>query len=321
MNHEIAGDAEAAAEIAHLERLTVADDLELRAVRHEMQEVRAAISGDDARPVALGLGDIMEVEVLIRICSYLEPKELGRMACVSRIFGSDIKWTVVSVAGGGTGQQCLRSVVEESARRWVLSWRRLQQADDWSLSSSQQHRWVWQKYVCSLSKRRRRRVEAAQRAGTEQPAPPSPQSPRGLNRGLYNTERAQATHTRIMGEAKNGCRRVSRGYGNCYYVTPPLNAYYRRLVHQLAEAQGLEHATVGSVGEVFVDAFTNRQCEDCNTAGGWCLLCAHHAKPGKAVVVAATGKLDEATMEEASAQAAIKAPSEGGSIGRRILRI
>ena len=44
-----------------------------------------------------------------------------------------------------------------------------------------------------------------------------------------NLARAQATRERIVGEAKNGCKRVTNGASR-FYVTPPINAYYRRLV-------------------------------------------------------------------------------------------
>lgn len=44
-----------------------------------------------------------------------------------------------------------------------------------------------------------------------------------------NELRAQATHARILGEAENGCRRVASGACR-FYVTPPINGYYRRLV-------------------------------------------------------------------------------------------
>jgi len=44
-----------------------------------------------------------------------------------------------------------------------------------------------------------------------------------------NELRAQATHARILGEAENGCRRVASGACR-FYVTPPINGSYRRLV-------------------------------------------------------------------------------------------
>ena len=45
-------------------------------------------------PVALtGMGDIVtDVEMLVNICGFLEPKDLGRAACVSHLFGGKINW-------------------------------------------------------------------------------------------------------------------------------------------------------------------------------------------------------------------------------------
>ena len=62
------------------------------------------------------LGSIEEVEVLVRICSFLALKALGRLSCVSRIFGRKTSWKGNVVDGDGTEQ---RSVVDETARRWV----------------------------------------------------------------------------------------------------------------------------------------------------------------------------------------------------------
>lgn len=104
----------------------------------------------------LSLGDIEEVEVLLAICSHVSnPKDLGRLACVSRAFGTPVDSTVAegrapldgrrmplkamtymdlkrkAIAMGVTQDEIpagkddlikilLLSVVEESARRWVL---------------------------------------------------------------------------------------------------------------------------------------------------------------------------------------------------------
>ena len=59
------------------------------------------------------LSTIEEVEVLVHICSFLDPKDLGHLARASVAFGRKIAW------GTGTGTE-LRSAVDESARRWVL---------------------------------------------------------------------------------------------------------------------------------------------------------------------------------------------------------
>jgi hypothetical protein len=76
--------------------------------RHAQRQWRAGLG-------AAGLGDIDEIELLVNICSNLEAKELGRLARVSRAFGQKVKCS--SDAGG---PDLLRSVVEESARRWML---------------------------------------------------------------------------------------------------------------------------------------------------------------------------------------------------------
>lgn len=62
--------------------------------------------------------DIIEdVEVLLHICGYIEqPKILGRLACVSSSFGRPFAWPSVAVVGREQW-----SVVEESARRWIVA--------------------------------------------------------------------------------------------------------------------------------------------------------------------------------------------------------
>ena len=67
-----------------------------------------------------GLGNIEEREILLRICGCLAPKELGRLACISRGFGCKTEWLHSAVGGCTDGSQT-RSLVEEAARRWVLA--------------------------------------------------------------------------------------------------------------------------------------------------------------------------------------------------------
>jgi|EP01043_Picozoa_sp_COSAG02_P004591 hypothetical protein len=105
---------------------------------------------------SLSLGDIEEQELLLTICSHLNsPRDLGRLACVSRAFGTPVDWTIAMGRAPLTGQRMLLkdmtymdlrrkavamgvmqheipagkddlgkmvllSVVNESARRWVL---------------------------------------------------------------------------------------------------------------------------------------------------------------------------------------------------------
>jgi hypothetical protein len=63
-------------------------------------------------------GGIEEQEVLVHICSFLLdcPADLSRLACASSAFGRKTIWAGNEVGGGSQGE---RSVVEESARRWL----------------------------------------------------------------------------------------------------------------------------------------------------------------------------------------------------------
>ena len=56
------------------------DDRELRATRAEMVWVRSAVSGKGVvEPLPLGLNDLEELEVVLRICTFLRPKDLRRL--------------------------------------------------------------------------------------------------------------------------------------------------------------------------------------------------------------------------------------------------
>jgi len=66
------------------ERQRWEDDRELRAARAEIVRVRSAVSDEGAaEPSPLVW---MEREVVLRICTFLRPKDLGRLACISRDF-------------------------------------------------------------------------------------------------------------------------------------------------------------------------------------------------------------------------------------------
>ena len=69
------------------------------------------------------LGVIEDAEVLLFICGFLEPKELSRLAGVSRGFGRKTQWAALE-----GGEPEMRSLVEESARRWVLGRLRVESA-------------------------------------------------------------------------------------------------------------------------------------------------------------------------------------------------
>ena len=99
---ERARTAAAQALAASLDRDTAQSVWELAAVRRAMLATRAAVDDADAANKPIGLGDIEEVEVLVRICGCLKPKDLGRLACVSGSFGRTIGWQCSVVDGGAT---------------------------------------------------------------------------------------------------------------------------------------------------------------------------------------------------------------------------
>jgi hypothetical protein len=90
------------------------------------------------KPEMLRLGDIEELEVLLAICVFLVPKELANLACVSRCFGKHIAWA----ADEGIEPEW-RSVVEESARRWVLEHQSVW-ASSWPAAHSEVKSWMHQ---------------------------------------------------------------------------------------------------------------------------------------------------------------------------------
>ena len=61
-----------------------------------------------------GLYDIVELDVLLRICGFLQANDLCRLACVSRGFSDRAEWP----SADGADPELL-SLVEESARSWV----------------------------------------------------------------------------------------------------------------------------------------------------------------------------------------------------------
>ncbi len=96
-------------------------------------ELQLQQTPEEAHQSDLGLGDIEEVELLVRICSFLAPKDLGRLARVSASFGRKTGWQRSAV--GGRMEQ--RSAVEETARRWVTA--RPAEEQVWSPDGS----WLW----------------------------------------------------------------------------------------------------------------------------------------------------------------------------------
>eukprot|EP01047_Picozoa_sp_COSAG01_P077308 COSAG01_NODE_13877_length_1524_cov_1.363509_1_plen_294_part_00 len=65
------------------------------------------------------IGLVEDRELLLFICTFLQPRELGRLACVSRGFGCAAACVHDDVAPGAQGAPEMRSLVEETARRWV----------------------------------------------------------------------------------------------------------------------------------------------------------------------------------------------------------
>ena len=116
-SRERARTAAAQALTASLERDAAQTSAELAAVRRAMLATRATLD-DGVADAPLGLGDLEEAEQLLRICGMLTPKDLARLACSAASFGRKIAWQRSAVAGRGAE---MRSVVEETARRWVTA--------------------------------------------------------------------------------------------------------------------------------------------------------------------------------------------------------
>lgn len=100
--------------LSQCETVQSATRLQAVAARTRATVLRAMVTRNVAgSPV--GFGEIGEVEVLLNICRFLEPKDLGRLACVSASFGlCKADWQ----RSAGTAQL---SVVEDAAHRWVLA--------------------------------------------------------------------------------------------------------------------------------------------------------------------------------------------------------
>jgi hypothetical protein len=124
---------------------------------------------------------------------------------------------------------------------------------------------------------------------------------------LSNELRAKATRERILGEARNGCNRVLDGAVE-YYVTPPLNSYYRRLVHVLATEKRLTTESLDGVGNLSIvnQRWPPPKCQDCATS--FCLVKAEEERAAKSVVVSRAGILTGPMREQAIANARMKSP-------------
>jgi hypothetical protein len=98
---------------------TAARSAQSQAVAAEDQLPPTAAPDDDAppaqaAPLPLG-GDEFPDQVLAVVCSHLGPRELGRLACMSRRF-TEPTFTEPGSGGGGGGGAQLLSPIEEGAR-------------------------------------------------------------------------------------------------------------------------------------------------------------------------------------------------------------
>ena len=109
--------------------------------------------------------------------------------------------------------------------------------------------------------------------------------------------------------------------GERFYVTPPINSYYSRLVHELAEEHGLAHESIKGVGMLYKD--DTKTFKHCFTGE---FVSSHSAFEieAKAVLITKPGldaKVKELLLTEAREVAAAREPSQGGAIGRRIRKL
>ena len=90
-------------------------------------------------------------------------------------------------------------------------------------------------------------------------------------------------------------------------------------MHELAESHQLAHESVDDVGLVYTYRWSQHG-KSCHSTCPctFCLVGLQHQEGGKAVVIALPGTLDAALKAAAREQAAGKAPSEGGSIAKRM---
>ena len=77
---------------------------------------RDSVSEAEAAREAERCFNLLEKALLLRICGWLSPRELGAMARVSRRFSEQMDWPSSPATGGAPAP---RSVVEQAARQWV----------------------------------------------------------------------------------------------------------------------------------------------------------------------------------------------------------
>ena len=129
-----------------------------------------------------------------------------------------------------------------------------------------------------------------------------------------STRRARETYERIINSAANAAAawRTVASASMC----PPINSYYRRLVHELAEEHGLAHESIKGVGMLYKD--DTKTFKHCFTGE---FVSSHSAFEieAKAVLITKPGldaKVKELLLTEAREVAAAREPSQGGAIGR-----
>lgn len=89
------------------------------------EEPAAAAPAEEPEPeLLIGLAAVEEIEVLLHICSFLDPSSLGRLACVSSSFGRKVEWSSTRCRTNGDVQRLsdqpgdeLWSLVDEAAHR------------------------------------------------------------------------------------------------------------------------------------------------------------------------------------------------------------
>lgn len=134
-----------------------------------------------------------------------------------------------------------------------------------------------------------------------------------------------------MGEARNQCRRLctaDNGYNpttagiSLHYVTPPINSYYRRLVHQMAESYGLQHESIPVPNGIVRKATSNIKKygrPKIHRGQDWDIIHQEVLKTEKAVLITVTTDANTLSTIQKVAQieAALKSPYYGSGLGWR----
>ena len=108
------------------------------------------------------------------------------------------------------------------------------------------------------------------------------------NEYCSNELKQRATRERLIRETGRACLRIQAGEQKSW-LTPPLNAYYRRLCHQLAAACGLSHTTVAAPGDADGESKATHRTKPtlCGSTCGtkWCGLSLDQAPADRCVLI------------------------------------